>query len=175
MQHVKAAGFVFFGLGLASMGCTPRATPFARSCGGEYIDGCMPYEYAQVVVGTFAPERIQPGDTLMRATLRATFETCGARTPAPPALQVSVVLGSAGSAVDARRDGGAFPMGQRVVPLGTYRNMSADPLVFEAVVTNPFDRTIPGNTELTLIFSPIVNTCEGQGLEVRYRTGPALP
>jgi hypothetical protein len=66
-------------------------------------------------------------------------------------------------------------MGQRVVPLGTYRNMSADPLVFEAVVTNPFDRTIPGNTELTLIFSPIVNTCEGQGLEVRYRTGPALP
>ena len=165
------------GLGLALTGCV-RRPPFERSCGGEYIDACLPYEYAQVLTATLTPDGVRPSDPLGRVTLRATFQTCGAPTPAPAALQVSAVVGASSSETDAPlRDGGvAFPMGQRVVPLGTYFNRGTDPLVFEAVVDNPFDATtIPGNRDITLRFRPLVNACEGDGVEISYRTGPPLP
>lgn len=161
---------------LPALGCEPRRTPFERSCAGQYIDGCMPYEYARVLTASFTPERLRPSDSLLPATLHATFQTCGVQTPAPPALQISAVVGSGSIPVDARRDGGSFMSGQRIIQLGTYFNTSSNPLVFDAVVDNPFDATtIPGNTDLVLRFRPLINACEGEGIEMNYRTGAPLP
>gem|GEM_PF-2387887 len=159
-----------------AMGCS-RAPAFERSCNGEYINACIPFEYTQVVTASLEPQRISPGDNLGVATLRATFRNCGERTPAPAALQITAVIARAGTTVpfDSRGDGGPTGSGQRIVPLGTFRNASRDPLVFLATVENPFDEvSIPGNADFTLRFRSIIGACEGDGIESPYRTGPSI-
>lgn len=172
--HMRALGLVV--VATFSGGCG-RAPAFDRSCSGEYINACSPYEFSQVVAASLEPSEISPGDNLGVATIRATFRTCGERAPAPPALQISAVVRRSGTSVplDGRSDVGFTDSGERIVPLGTYRNTSSDPLVFAATVANPFDEvSIPGNTTLTLRFRPVVNACEGDGVEAEYRTGPAI-
>ncbi len=175
--RMRALSLVVVAASLSGLGCDQAAGAFDRSCGGEYINSCMPYEYTQVVTASLEPERISPGDNLGVATIRATFRNCGERSPAPPALQITAVITRAGTSVplDGRSDGGITGSGERIVPLGTYRNTSSDPLVFVATIANPFDEvSIPGNAEFTLRFRSVVNTCEGDGIETPYRTGPAI-
>lgn len=173
---MRALCLVALMAGLAGVGCT-RAPDFERSCNGEYINACMPYEYTQVVTASLEPQRISPGDNLGVATVRATFRNCGERAPAPAALQITAVIARAGTTVpfDSQGDGGSTGSGERIVPLGTYRNTSSDPLVFVATIENPFDEvSIPGNADFTLRFRSIIRACEGDGIESSYRTGPAI-
>ena len=174
--HERAWSLVVLLASLTAMGCT-LAPDFERSCNGEYIDACQPYEYTQVVTASLEPQRISPGDNLGVATVRATFRNCGERAPAPAALQITAVISRGGTSVpfDVQSDGGATGSGERIVPLGTYRNTSSDPLVFIATIENPFGEvSIPGNADITLRYRSIIGVCEGDGIESAYRTGPAI-
>ncbi len=160
-------------LGLASAGCD--RPPLERSCGGEVVLACDPYEYAEIVSATLEPTRISPGDPRGFATVRVELRTCGDRVPVAPEVQLAALVSGAGGSfpLDASgRDVGPPGDGTRLYQLASVRAGATTDTVIERTIDNPFDSRIPIDSDITLRFAPVIGGCEGEALEIPYRTGP---
>jgi len=158
--------------GLAG-GCG-RAPNLERSCRGEFVVACSPYEWSEVAVATFEPTELSPGDPRQSATVHLELRSCGASTPAPVEVQIAAVVSGAGGAfpLDASgQDAGPPGDGTRVYQLTSVRAGAPADTVIDATIANPFDGRIPVDTDLILRFTPNVRGCEGTALSIPYRTG----
>lgn len=146
---------------LLLLGCD-AGTSFTRSCGGEPVLECDPYEWAVVEEASFEPSAVPIGDPRVRPQVRVTLSTCGERTPAPPMVQIQALLG--------RTDAGAPT---RIVDLTTVSAPSPTSTRIDVTVDNPFTVAggLPPDTNVTLRFVPVVGGCDGDALEIPYRTG----
>lgn len=146
---------------LLSAGCAP-GTDADRSCAGERVLECDPYEWGVVTSATIEPAAIPLGDPRVRAHFVVEVATCGATTPATPTIQVQALLGPV--------DGPPTS----VAELTTLRAASPTSTTIDVMVDNPFtlEGGVPPNTEIRLRFLPVIGGCDGDALEVPYRTGP---
>jgi hypothetical protein len=149
---------------LLALGCAP-GTNAARSCAGERVLECDPYEWAVVTAGALEPAEIPIGDPRVRAHFTVTLGTCGASTPVAPTVQVQALLGAA--------DGGPPTA---VADLTTITASSPTSTTIDVTVDNPFTAAggVPPSSNVTLRFVPVVGGCDGDALEVPYRTGPLV-
>lgn len=164
------AGPLFSGALL--IGACEGGAPFERSCEGERVDLCGPYEYALVHSASLEPSNLPIADFSLEATVRVELDRCE-MAPAPHEVLVDALIpgGRGGS------DGGA-PALSVVNLLTLEEGRDGDEpgdAVIEAEVTNPFIATIPPETPVTLRFtarSTAVGGCSGGVYELPYRTGP---
>lgn len=155
-------------------GCS-RAPNLERSCRGEYVIACEPYEWSEVASATFEPTRLSPGDPRESATVHVELRGCGASMPAPTEVQIAAVVSEGGGIfpLDALgQDVGPPGDGTRVYQLTSVRAGAVADAVIDVTIDNPFDGRIPAETDLILRFTPVVSGCEGAALTVPYRTGP---
>lgn len=151
---------ILAGLALAACSSDEGGTALERSCRGERVLECDPYEYTAVTAASLTPERIAPLDPDARATVRVELDGC---EMAPGTVEVQLF------ALLAPPDAGAGEV--RVVDLGlSVRDEDGDGVI-EQLLGNPFGREIPGETELTLRLVPVRAGCQGDPLEVAYETG----
>ena len=154
------------------LGCSPAVDPpMTRSCCGEYVNECRPYDYARVTAASLTPDGITLNDPAMRATVHVEFERCGMAT-LPLYVQISVFVGGTGDASIPEPDGGSTSA--RVIPLGMVGPAASGATSIDAVIDNPFFANVPANTRVTLQFAPMIDDCQGQIFETAYRTGPVV-
>lgn len=150
--------FLFLGLVLALAGCE-AGTSLARSCGGERVLECDPYEWSGVLDATFTPD-VPLGDPTVPVDVTVDLESCGETSPAAVAVNIQALVGSGASL--------------RVADVATVRAAAAGETRIEATIENPFTvgGTIPPEEDITLRFVPVIGGCEGDAFEMPYRTGP---
>jgi len=159
---------------LAGLGCgdedlTPEQS-LEKSCAGEVIPNCRPFEYAIVREGSIAPDGIEVGDPLARVDVRFVIDVC------PDASGVHAVALTALDEMGGRDAG----MTGSMVTLDTFRDGSArdeNPAegIFEASVENVFlSELVRPEADLLLAFEPRIDVCRGGSVELPYRTGPAF-
>jgi hypothetical protein len=153
--------FVFVALALTA--CDP-GTNAGRSCAGERVLECDPYEWSVVSAASFTPE-VPIGDPTVMPRVQVTLETCGGSTPSTPEVLVEALLG--------QPDGGAPA---RVVSVTTVRAASADATTIDVTIENPFSLggSVPPEEDITLRFIPVVGGCDGEALTIPYRTGELI-
>ena len=147
-----------------ALGCSappPLDPPAVRSCRGEALLECDAYEWAIATAATLEPSEVPITDPRVRPTVTVDLETCGAITPTAPEVHISAVFGS---------DDAGGP--DRVVLLATVRAASADATHIEMTIDNPFTLSVPRNADVMLRFTPVVGGCDGEPIEIPYRTGP---
>lgn len=149
---------------LGAVACSgPPEPPEVRSCRGEPVLECDPYEWAVATAASFDPPAVPIADPRVRPTVVVELETCGATTPSAPTVQIYAVFRE----TDAGEPG-------RAISLATVRAASATDTRIEATIDNPFTLSIPPETDVTLRFLPVVGGCDGEAFELPYRTGPTL-
>lgn len=163
----RAAPGLVFAL-IAGCSAEPEATAFERSCRGERVLECDPYEWSVVRGAELTPARIRPGDPEARARLRVAYEACAMR-PGPARVQLLVRL-------DLDADVRVVDLGIAVADDGTGADARADDGVIEAALGNPFGREIPPDAAIAIRVVPVIAGCTGDALEIDYETGePFLP
>ncbi|MGF1467711.1 MAG: hypothetical protein ACFCGT_16420 [Sandaracinaceae bacterium] len=139
-----------------------------RSCDGQFVGACRPFELAVITEAAFTPQLLPVGDFAQRAQITVAFDRCE-MAPRRPIVVLS-----------ARIPNPEEPGEERIIPLldleddGTNGDPVADDDVIDVDVANPFIANVPPNTELTLRFVPRsgVGGCAGEAVELPYRTGP---
>ncbi len=159
-------------LALASCGTEAEGPALERSCRGERVLECDPHEYTAIRSASLTPERLRPLDPAGRATVRVELEACEMR-PGSAEVQILALFPR-----DPMASGDAGAEGVRVVDLGiavsddgTNGDATANDGVIEQLLGNPFGREIPGDSDITLRFVPVLGGCQGDPIEVPYHTG----
>jgi hypothetical protein len=149
---------------LLLLGCEPGSNA-VLSCAGEAVLECDPYEWAVLEEASLEPSAIPIGDPRVRARVRVRASTCGERTPLPLTVQVQALLG--------RTDGGPP---SSVLELVSVEAPSVGTGTIDVMIDNPFTLAggVPPDTNLSLRFVPVIGGCDGDALEVPYRTGPIV-
>ena len=149
---------------LLLLGCEPGSNA-ARSCAGEAVLECDPYEWAVLEEASLEPSAIPIGDPRVRARVRVSARTCGERTPLPLTVQVQVLLG--------RTDGGPP---SSLLELVSVEGPRAGTGTIDVMIDNPFTLAggVPPDTNLSLRFVPVIGGCDGDALEIPYRSGPLV-
>jgi hypothetical protein len=149
---------------LVLFGCEPGSNA-ARSCAGEAVLECDPYEWAVIEEASLEPSAIPIGDPRARARVRVRATTCGERTPLPLTVQVQVLLG--------RTDGGPP---SSLVQLVSVEAPTAGSGAIDVMIDNPFTLAggVPPDTNVSLRFVPVIGGCDGDALEIPYRTGSLI-
>jgi hypothetical protein len=148
---------------------TPEES-LSKSCAGEVIPNCRPYEYGIVREGSVAPDGVEVGDPLATVDVRFVIDGC---SDAPMAHAVRLIAIDENASTP---DGGTTG---RMTILDTFRDGSSrdddpDIGVFEGTVENFFLTTlVEPMTDLTLTFEPQIDVCTGGTVDLSYRTGPA--
>lgn len=150
-----------------------------RSCSGEGVTDCLPYEYAEIVEASMTPEGV-PVDALgEEVRIRVVFDKCE-RAPRPHVVPVVMRIGGLD---DAGSDA-------RLINLlelrddGTNGDETAMDGVIDVSVANPFFgiSDVPTNTRVMMQFQTrmpadctsgtcIGGTCRSPEVEIPYRTG----
>ena len=158
-------------LALLVLACEGSA--LERSCGGNAVELCDPYEYAIVTGATLEPPELPVADFDELAAIRVDLGRC-ADAPAPHVVLLSAIVPD-----DMPADGGGA--GVSVMSLLTLEDdgSNGDPTAGDGVidvrVVNPFIATVPPETDITLRFTPRSSSprpCTGGSFELPYRTGP---
>ncbi len=150
---------------------TPEES-LSKSCNGDVIPNCRPYEYAIVREASVSPDGVEVGDPLATIDVRFVIDAC-ADAPMMHAVSLQAVDATGGAG-----DSDAGPTG-RMTTLDTfYDNSSRDDNmevgVFEGSVQNFFLMALVNpNTDLVLTFEPRIDVCHGGSIELPYSTGPA--
>lgn len=148
-----------------AFGC--EAPPLERSCAGERVNLCGPYEHSVVLDASMEPAELPVADFSMSARIHVELARC-ADAPAPHAVELfAIVPNERGE-----------PTG--ITSLVTLREgRDGDPVegdgVLDVTVVNPLLVTIPEETDIVLRFTPRSSTpmgCTGEPFEIPYRTGP---
>ncbi len=169
----SSSAVIATGLALFAASCE-RSPPLQRSCEGRPVDTCDPYEFAEAVSATFGPTELSPGDPRQSATVRVEIRTCGADTPAAPAVQIAAVIEGPGGTLpfDANgQDAGGTGDDTRIYQLVSVRGTDATTTTIDATIDNPFDGRVPTNSDISLRFTPVIGGCEGGAITIPYRTG----
>jgi hypothetical protein len=147
-------------------GC--EGSPLDRSCGGNSVGLCAPYEHAEVGSASLTPAELTIADFTMEAHIVVEVARC-AGAPAPHAIDlIAIVPGDAGSQV----------MSLLTLEDGEDGDAISGDGDIDVTVTNPFIATVPPNTDLLLRFTPRSTApggCTGVAAEIPYRTGPPRP
>lgn len=125
---------------------------------------CEPYAWASVTAASFTPD-VPVGDPRVRPQIQVTLTTCGATTPVAPAVQIQAIVGL---------DDAGNP--SRIVEVTTVRAASATSTSIDVTIDNPFTlgSSVPPDSDILLRFVPVVGGCDGDALELPYRTGPVV-
>jgi len=152
--------------------CGGEDPPLTRSCAGEAIPNCRPYEYAVVTTASIEPNGILVGDPAATVHVRVELDTCGARSPGPHSVAIRALV-IAGGSIGA--DAGAS---ERILNLeevadngAAFGDDTAQDGLIDVFVPNPFIGDVPPDADMTLRLAPRLNTCEGDTYEIPYRTG----
>jgi hypothetical protein len=156
--------------GVLAMGAC-ASEPLDKSCAGDPIPGCRPFQYSVATAATVEPSGVEVGDPSANVQFHVYLATCGADSPGTHTVVVSSVGRGSGP------DGGS---GERVTNLlelrddGRNGDAAAMDGVIDVTVTNPFVTSlVPANADITLRFEPRLGTCIGAPVAIAYRTGPA--
>jgi hypothetical protein len=153
---------------VVATGCGSSGSTFDRSCAGEAVPNCRPYDYSRVSEGSLTPDDLQIGDVTATGTFHARVDTCAS---APSTHEVVVkLLATRGGALDA----GDSLMVFTVATLhddGTMGDETAGDGVYDQAILGPLGSEIPPSSDVTLVFEPRAGLCVGDTLEVPYHTG----
>jgi hypothetical protein len=152
---------------VATLASACETEPVARSCAGEPVELCAPYEFAAVTAASLEPAELAVADFSLTARVRVELARCD-RAPAPHAVEVFALVPESGS------ESG------RLTSLVTLRDgADGDAIegdgVIEVTIPNPLLVTVPPESEILLRFQPRSQQplgCTGGALDVPYRTGP---
>jgi hypothetical protein len=152
---------------LLSIACD--APLLERSCNGERVELCVPYEYSLVTSALLEPAELPIADFTVDAHIRIELERCE-MAPAPHVVELIAIVG------ETTTDGGVV----RIMSLlqledGADGDAVAGDNVIDVTVPNPFLSTVPAESDITLRFLPTstaVAGCDGGYVELPYRTGP---
>lgn len=144
------------------------ASPLTRSCRGERHLDCDPFEYSIAISAALEPARLAPLDGMTRAQFRVETQTCE-MPPAASSVQVQARL-------EGPPDDAGVPRA-RIVDLVTLEDdgLLGDPVagdgIIDVSIENPFTASIPSDTDIVLRFVPVIGGCDGEAIEIDYRTG----
>ena len=144
--------------------------PLARSCAGEAVPNCRPYEYSLIDGAELEPTGIEVGDPAAMAHVVVHLSTCGTATPAPHTIAVSALASREGIG-----DSGISPMLFALLELKDDGTTLGDDTpgdgLIDVMVPNPFIGPVPADADVTLRFSAQLGTCVSPTVEIPYRTG----
>ncbi len=145
---------------------------FGRSCAGEPVLVCQPYEWAEVRAATVSPDALTPGDIMATARIHVELERCPESAPAHE-VAVTLLIPDPGANPDA-----GTPEVEVFNILTVADGEGGDPVpgdgVIDVEVPNPLGSTIPGGRDVTLRFQAVSRGTSGCGsgaLEIPYRLG----
>lgn len=173
--------FTMVAFALASCGEDPI---HERSCAGEAVTNCLPYEYAEMVSAEVSPDGIPLNAPDQVMTFHVVFDKC-ADAPRPHTVPVTLRVDGGTTAPDAGE-------GSTLIELVTLRDDGegvdavAQDGVIDAELPNPFFgiRGVPASEAIVLRFRTrappdcssgtcVGGTCQSEHIEIPYRTGPA--
>lgn len=132
---------------------------------------CDPHEYTAIRAATLTPARLRPLDPTATATVHVELDACEMRS-GPAEVQLFALLARDPTTPDAGAGGvRVVDLGLAVTDDGTGGDATANDGVIDQLLGNPFGREIPGEADITLRFVPVLAGCQGDPLEVPYRTG----
>lgn len=148
------------------LGCSDKLDD---SCSGESFGSCGPYEYAVVTGATVEPPEAMPRDPETPVEVRVEYDSCGSDAPSPHRVAMQArVRRSTGL------DSGTSLMVLDIATLrddgATFGDSEAGDGVIDATLYNPFF-DLPPERDVTLVFEPRLNSCNGADKEIDYRTG----
>ncbi len=161
---------VFLLFVVLAVGCD-AAPPLERSCAGQEVDLCGPYEYAEVTSASLEPNELPIADFSMNAQIHVELSRC-AMAPAAHAVDLSALVPDMH---DAGTGGGLGVVSLLTLEDGRDGDTAGDDVI-DVTVPSPFIATLPEESDIVLRFTPRSTTpggCTGKTLEVPYRTGPA--
>ncbi len=162
----------YLALSLAlAVGCD--APPLERSCAGQEVGLCAPYEHSVVTAASLEPDRLPVADFSRTAHIRVELARCEA-APAPHVVELLAIV------PDEDPPDGSVGEPVRVTSLLMLRDgADGDAVegdgVIDVEVANPLLNTIPAEASITLRFVPRSTApagCTGASFDVPYRTGP---
>jgi hypothetical protein len=154
------------------LACGGEDPPLTRSCAGEAIPNCRPYEYAVVTAASLEPDGILVGDPAATVHIRVELDTCGDRSPGPHTVAIRALVTTGGAAgADAGSSGRILSLEEVADDGVTFGDEVARDGSIDVFVPNPFIGDVPVDTDMTLRLAPRLNTCEGDTFELPYRTG----
>lgn len=139
-----------------------------KSCNGEVIVNCRPYEYAIVREATVMPAEVEVGDPLARIDVRVVFDGCTG-APATHIISLRGIDEAGGDTSDGGTPGSIFPL--TTLRDGSPEDMDDAPGVIAASVENFFIAPVPARTDLVIRVEPRIDVCRGGSVDVPYRTG----
>lgn len=161
-----------FAAALALGGCgdsEPTAEEnLEKSCGGEIIPNCRPYEYAIVREAMVTPAEIEVGDPLARVQVRVVFDGC-ADAPSSHIISLRAIDETGGMAIDGGPSGSIFPL--TTLRDGGPEDMDEATGVIAADLENFFIAPVPARTDLLIRVEPRIDVCRGGLVDIPYRTG----
>jgi len=164
----RAVSLIALAVPAAVAGCS--TSDFDRSCGGEPVRSCDPYEYARVTSATIEPEEIEVDSPFEEAHVRVEYESCDS-ADAPPYHRITL---------SARVDAEGLPdagTSTRELVLADVRDdgesdgdETAGDGVVDVTIDNPFF-DVPPEIEIVVELEPRWESCRGDAKEITYRTG----
>ncbi|MBW2462249.1 MAG: hypothetical protein JRH11_11435 [Deltaproteobacteria bacterium] len=154
-----------FGCGDSEL--TPEQS-LEKSCNGEIIVNCRPYEYAIVREATVMPTEVEVGDPLARIDVRVVYDGC-ADAPSTHIISLRGIDESGGDTSDGGTPGSVFPL--TTLRDGSSDDMDDAPGVIATSVANFFIAPVPARAELVIQVEPRIDVCRGESVHVPYRTG----
>lgn len=120
------------------LGCA-EGTDFERSCDGEAIDNCLPFEFTVIKSVSFGPENVKVNDPNARVMVSVEFERCE-EAPLPHEFSIRGLKNESLFDVVSLRDDGM-----------SEGDMVAEDGLINVEIANPFfGDTIPRSSEVTL-------------------------
>jgi hypothetical protein len=160
------------GAALALTACSdddpPPEEALRRSCDGDTLRYCRPYEYAIVRAGTVDPPEVMISDPAAMVRVTVSYDRCES-APGPHRIRIQA-LGEA-AAPDGGSDTSVYMLDE-LRDDGTGGDTTAEDGELMIVKASFFDPPVPPSENLLLRFQPALNDCLGGVLEVPYRTGP---
>jgi hypothetical protein len=158
---------------ILAAGCDTEP-PLERSCAGQTVDLCGPYEYAEITAASLEPDELPIADFSMTAHIRVELSRCD-MAPAPHAVDLGVIVPDTMMPFDAGGGGDDISvMSLLTLQEGRDGDTPGDGVI-DVTVANPFIATVPDERDVTLRFVPRSTTpggCSGKSIDVPYRTGP---
>lgn len=150
---------------LATTTACESAPPLERSCAGEAVELCAPYEYAEITSASLEPSELPVADFSRNAQIRVELDRCP-EAPDPHVVRLQAIVPD-----EEPPDGGTEPV--RVIDLLVLEDVVDG--VLDVEVANPFIATVPTETDILLRFtarSSGPGGCDSGSIEIPYRTGP---
>ena len=156
--------------------CGGEPTPeeaLVKSCNGDTLRYCQPYEYALVREGVVMPDGIEIADPTATVGVIVRFDRC-AEASGPHTIRIQAIVEGPPDEPDggATGGGGVYNVYELRDDGTTDGDAVAEDGEIDVVISSIFYPPVPPSTSLTLRFQPALDDCPGGTFESPYRTGP---